>query len=554
MLQDLKVTDVALIEAIELEFGSGFIAVTGETGAGKSVLLGALSILAGNRVSKEAVRQGASSGKVEATLFFEDAQRIDRQLEALELPPTDEGVLLLERSISRGKAGKIRINGATATRSALSALSEHWIDFHGPGEPQRLHSERVQLELLDVYAGLADVLDAYRLDWVEWRKILTEVERLEQAERLDPDEAAFLRQQLAAIDAVKLDQEAIEALERDFNRLDRARELMESASEVARGLDGPRGVSDMVSNLLRRAKALAAIDTEADELVSRLDGLVIEVGDLAGEFRALAEAGDFEPAAAQDIQAKMAAWLELRRRFGPTLDDVRQKRLRLVERLGSQSGVEERVRELRDNAAVVEKRLRKQAEAMTKRRREAAIGLAERVAALLKRLGFKAPRFEIAIATIDALTETGSSSCSYRFAPNPGQELMALNKIASSGESARVMLALKTVLAELDQTPVLVFDEVDANVGGEIGAEVGTELSRLGDGHQVFCITHLPQVAAKGKEHWVVVKHQDEVSTRITIEAIHTSVDARVVELARMLGDRNADSAREHGRRLLGGV
>lgn len=248
----------------------------------------------------------------------------------------------------------------------------------------------------------------------------------------------------------------------------------------------------------------------------------------------------------------MQAWLSVKRRHGPTIADVIAKHRALCERLDSQGNIEERLESLREQADQALARLREEAAILRRERLRAAKALSTRAAKLLTRLGFKKADFSIEIIDEPEPTPHGDTGCRFLFSPNTGQKPLPLNKIASSGESARVMLALKAILAEADATPLLVFDEVDANVGGEIGAEVGRELASLAGNHQVLCVTHLPQVAACASQHLLVEKSQNGDRTEVSIREIHSDPDMRVTEIARMLGDRKSASARHHAKELLG--
>lgn len=553
MLEELQVSNLALMASASLPFEAGFTAVTGETGAGKSVLLGAFGILAGNRVDKTVIRQGVEACEVAATFYFSDAEAINDVLETLDLPACEEGALVLRRVIRRERGAKIQVNGAMATLAALQQLSEHWIDFHGPGEPQKLFKSHYQLELLDGYARLLDERSGYEAAYAKWRACLQEAEQLRQAERLSEDEQDFLKQQLARIDAVEVSEAAISALERDFQRLDKARELAELSAQLSEGLTGDSGVVIPLGALQRAAQELAQIDAETSPLAERLDAVIIELQDLAAEYGQLADFADIEPEAAEALQQRMAAWLELKRKYGPEPVQVLEQRQEMADKLAAQGDTEGTLARLAAEAATMEQTLRKQAAKLTQQRRQVADRLSEEVRRLLVKLGFKKAGFMIEIIDEPELSAQGNSSCSFCFSPNAGQELLPLNRIASSGETARVMLALKAVMAKADKTPLLVFDEVDANVGGEIGAEVGRELAALSGDHQVLCVTHLPQVAAQAQQHLVVVKDQDEESTSVSISSIHEDVPSREAELARMLGDRSSASAREHARALLQG-
>lgn len=550
MLHYLRIENLALMDAVSLEFGGGFTAVTGETGAGKSVLLGALSMLAGNRVERTAIRQGAEQCLVEAQLHLPDAQEVNTLLEEAGLPVCEEGALVLRRTLSRNKPGRVVINGALATLTTLQELGGHWVDFHGPGEPQKLFHQGNQLAMLDLFARNEPLLREYRELFAERAALLRQMEQMRNAERLSEEEAEFLRTQIVAMDAVELDDASIEALERDFKRLDKARELSDLATNLSAGLSGHgNSAAERISMLLKPARELASLDPEADALLARLDALVIEAEDLSQEYAGIADSVDFDEQTATDLQERMHSWLQLRRKYGPLAENVRQKRAALAHRLESQSDVEATLARLEAQVKVKETGLRKLADQLRLVRQKSASALAAEVRKLLGKLGFAQAGFSIEVTVEKDLRPHGHSSCNFLFAPNAGQDALPLNKIASSGETARVMLALKAVLAQMDATPLLVFDEVDANVGGEIGAQVGRELAALAGSHQVFCVTHLPQVAACARQHFVVTKTQDSKHTSVSIARIDSG--RREAELARMLGDRNSDSALQHARQLL---
>ncbi len=552
MIRRLQIRDLALMDRTSLELGAGFTVVTGETGAGKSVLLGALSLLAGNRAAKTIVRKGAEECSVEAELETDGDKRFDEVLKTLDLPACDDGLLILKRSVHATKSGRISINGGSATLSQLQQLGELWIDFHGPGEPQKLMRAETQLEMLDLHAGLAAPLATYRAGWRQRNELLREAAEAATAERLSEDEAAFLRSQLEKLDSLDLSEEAITKLERDHARSSRAQELAALLGQLEAGL-GSDGLGEVMPKLLKAGDDVARIDEEASALRDRLNSLAAEAEDIRADFARLGRGLSSDDESAAELDGKMNLWLEFRRKYGPGADSVREKREALRRRLASQGDVEARVAKLKAEAAKVEKDLRKQADVLRAARTKAADKLAAAARKMLGSLGFKKADLRIEVATAE-LGPHGADAVRFLFCPNAGQDLLPLDQIASSGEAARVMLALKTVLAAVDRTPVLVFDEVDANVGGEIGAQVGRELAALGKGHQVFCVTHLPQVAALGHSHLVVTKTQDDKSTTVEIAPVHGKRKDRESELARMLGDRASKVALSHARELLDGA
>ena len=552
MLKYIRIKNLALLEEVTLEFESGFTAVTGETGAGKSVLLGALGLLSGARTDKGVIRQGQDLLEVEAALYFADALLIDKLLEAAGLPTCEDGLLLLQRTIHHSKIPRIQINGSLATLAQLQALGESWIDFHGPGEPQKLFQEKRQLEMLDTYAGNVGELAAFALSFEEWRKALREIETLETGERLDVDELDFVRKQIKKIDAVDVSEDTIEELERDYNRISSAQELVSLASACSEGMIGEQSANDLLGGVLLRLEEMVELDEGSQSLLERARSLQIELQDLGEELGHLVNDYDFDPEAIEAATERMNLWQELRRKYGGSVEAVLSKREELAQKIEIQGDLEGILAKKRKASVDLEAELEKQAQKLTASRRKSAKILAQKAADLLQALGFKKARLEIELIADAKLHDYGDSHCQFLFAPNAGQNLQPLNKIASSGETARVMLALKTVLAEADATPLLVFDEVDANVGGEVGRAVGAELARLAKKHQVLCVTHLPQVASLAHNHYVVTKSQDKDSTAVNIASLGDSRSDRLEELARMLGDRKSASARAHAEELLG--
>jgi DNA repair protein RecN (Recombination protein N) len=552
MLQSLRIRNLALLEEVALDFEAGFTAVTGETGAGKSILLGALSLLAGERADKTIIRQGAASCDAEAALFFEDSRRIDTALTELELPPCEEGLLLLRRSIARDKAPKITVNGSLATLAALQRLGEHWIDFHGPSEPRRLLKENCQLELLDLFGRAEGALAVYQQSYGAWRELRAERDRIAGETRLSPDQIDFLQQQLARIDALDLSEGAIEMLERDFARMSRAQELLGLTQAVEEGLTGDGGVQAVLAGLLREARQIEAIDAASKPLADRLGSVAVEISDLATEFSSLAQQLQFDPEQAEELGRQMNTWLELKRKHGADAAAVIAARDEMRRRLEVQGDVEGALARLDQQIAVAERTARKDAEALRVLREKAARELAKVAAKSIAQLGFKRADFRVRLVPQNELGPMGDCGAEFLFSPNVGEPVLPLNRVASSGELARVMLALKTVLADLDEVPLLVFDEVDANVGGEIGKVVGEKMAGIARHHQVLCVTHLPQVAAQATCHLVVKKDQSKDRAVVSIEPIQASRSARVTELARMLGDSRAKSALAHAEELLG--
>src|SRR5882757_1411625 len=397
MLQSLRIRNLALLAEVELDFETGFTAVTGETGAGKSILLGALSLLAGARADKTIIRQGAPATEVEAALFFADSRKVDAALTRLDLPPCDDGVLILKRSLPRDKAPRLSVNGSMATLTALQELGEYWIDFHGPGEPRRLLKEGCQRELLDLFAKNEAALDQYQKTYRHWRELVDERERLLGAEKLSADQLDFLKIQLGKIDALDLTEEAVAELERDFQRQNSAQEIISLASGLSHGLSGDDGLLGRLSTILREARQLESLDAASKPLADRLQSAAVELGDLDAEFASLASSLNFDPEQAEALQGRMNSWLELKRKYGAKIEAVLAARDEMRRKLELQSDVEGSLAKL-DQQVVDALKAAKKAAAELRATREKAAQQLSRVAGKVSvQLGFKKADFRVAL-------------------------------------------------------------------------------------------------------------------------------------------------------------
>lgn len=550
-MEFLKIENLALLERAEVDFRQGFTVVTGETGAGKSVLLGALSMLAGARKGREIVGGYSDTCRVEAVLRFADTSEIDALLESAGLPPCEDGALLIARTISATKPAKAFVNSSPASLSFLAELGKLWIDFHGPGEPQKLFSGKNQLAMLDTFAGDGVETAEYMNLYGERKQTLSALEKLEQGGSLGADEVEFLKSRIAAIDAVNPTEDSVAELEKQSKIAESASDITEKSAAAAESINGDGGALASIAAAAKCGAEIARFSPEAKALCERLSGAALELSDIAAEYENLARSSDMDEAQIAQIREKMTDWLGLCRKYGGSVESVLAARAEMAEKIEMQSDVKASAQKLRERAEELAAKLEPIANRIFSLRTAAAKKLAAEAAEVLLSLGFKNARLDIGLARTAEPSPDCGSFCEFAFSANPGQPLRPLAKIASSGELARVMLALKTVLADTDSTPILVFDEVDANVGGEIGAEVGKLLARLARSHQVFCITHLPQVAACADSHFLVEKTQTETDTSVSISEIDSDAQRRVSELARMLGDRHSQSALEHARKLL---
>lgn len=551
MIEFLKISNLALLEGANIEFSDGFTAVTGETGAGKSVMLGALSLLAGNRCGREIIREGADTCKVEALLSFPDTSEIDAFLEENGLGKCEDNTLVLARTISREKSGRAFVNGTLAPLSALAELGSKWIDFHGPREPQKLFSLKNQLAMLDNFCGCGQAKEKYLSLYKERAAVLADIQSLKSSKKLTPSEIEFLRSQIDSIDALDPTDENIAELEQTSKTAEMASEIAEKSNAIYDLIEGENGATSAMAQANRLASDLDAAGENAANLTRRLENVSVELSDIAEEYERLARSCDMSEEEIASVRARMSDWLSLSRKYGASPELVRAARDEMARKIEMQSDVGASIKKLEEREAEILEALKPVAAEILKARKSGAKKLAQEAGKVLERLGFKNASFTIAVEAQSEPSPDCGSACEFLFSANAGKSAQPLAKIASSGELARVMLALKTVLAQADGTPVLVFDEVDANVGGEIGAEVGRELAKLAENRQVFCVTHLPQVAAQAHSHFLVEKTQTQNSTSVSITQIAGDKRRRISELARMIGDRTSDSAIAHAQKLL---
>ena len=551
MLRSLRIRNLALVEELEWELPAGFTAVTGETGAGKSVILGALKFLLGERADRGVVRAGASSAGIEAVFSLGETKEIDSLLEESGIDPCQEGELILKRTIAAegsGTSGRQFINGSPCNLSVLKELGTRLVDLHGPHDHQSLFSRREQTLLLDRYCEALPLREAYlecrdavfaaKRDLEDLEASAGGMERIEQL-RLEVDEI---------ISANLLEGEE-ESLNARYKAASNSRRLIElSASAVTRLDDEDRGASPALSETARLLRELGRLDERSSCHLETLERITGDLDSLISDLRDYAETIEVDATELQQLEDRLNLLATLRRKYGPSLSDVIARGASsaiLLEKLSGfedlKSAAEKKVSEAKAGLLVA-------AEKLGAKRTQGAGKLSKIVARQLADLGFKQAGFEISLEKQEEPGPDGGEVAEFLFAPNPGEPVQNLRSIASSGEISRVMLALKSSLAGQDKIPLLVFDEIDANVGGEIATMVAAKMRELGSGHQVLCITHLPQVAAAASSQFMVIKSVHEGRTETTLSAVKGS--NRISEIARMLGGVTA-SAKAHAEALI---
>lgn len=551
MLSLLKIKNLALVDDLTWELAPGLVAVTGETGAGKSIIVGALKLVLGERADRTLIRTGEDACTVEASFHLQDVRAVDAVLDEAGLDKCEGGQLLVKRVVSASGTNKQFVNCSPVTINVLKGIGEFLVDLHGPHDHQSLNSRERQLEMLDKYAGIEEPVAKFSDAWRQWRAVLAELEELEHSERASQQQIDMLRHQIDEIAAAKLkpgEDEEIEAKHRVAANSARLGELCGGIME--RLGDGEESVMHALRDVGKRVHELEKIDPASAKLFEEFESAQIALREIESAVRDYAEELELDPREFDRLEERMAALQMLKRKYAPSIAGVLEFQAECEAKLAKIEGRGEEIERLKKAAGERRAEVDKLGRTVTKKRNDAAPKLAKEIAAHLADLGFKRSVFEAQLSPLPDPQRQGFEEVDFLFAPNPGEPLKPLRLTASSGEMSRVLLAVKSALARQDAVPLLVFDEIDANVGGNIAEAVGRKMSELGRTHQVIAITHLPQVASLAKSHFVVNKEIEGRRTRSTIHEV--AGDERLDELARMLGG-SAQSARKHAESLLAG-
>jgi DNA repair protein RecN (Recombination protein N) len=547
MLTELRVKNLAIIESVTLPLAAGFNVLSGETGAGKSIIVGALGLLLGDRASADDVRAGADRASVEGTFDIADRPELQALLDARGIE-VDEGRVVLKREVAAGGRGRAWINGTTVTAAVLADVGRSLVTVHGQHEAETLLDAESQRRILDAFGGAGELAD--RLGRSHEALMTISRERTElAARRADAERRAdYLRHVAGEIEAAALIAGEDARLDEEVHVLGHAEELRQLAAAMSTALDDT--VLAELGAMQRHLAALRRIDPSLDGLQELLDSGYYALEELGRAITAYEQGIELDPERLADIERRRDLVFRLIKKYGGSLESAietgRQARseLELIDSAAFDLAQLDR----RESAARAE--LVADATRLTAARREAAERLAVAVDEVLPALGMADGRFDVALMPRDDVGAAGAEDVEFRVGLNVGHDMRPLTRVASGGELSRVMLALETILARVDHVPTLVFDEVDAGIGGRVALQVGDTMRRVADHHQVFAITHLPQIAARAHHHMVV---QKGARGGVTTADVATVVgEDRVTEIARMLGgDAESDVSRAHASELL---
>ncbi len=562
MLSELHLEDFVLFRNASLVFGPGLTVVSGETGSGKSLLVEALSLLLGARARSESIRSGADRSRLTAAFDLSAADGLAEALRALEIEPDEEGQLLIERTLRRDAPSRLAVGGRPVTAQTVRSAAECLLDIAAQNEHSRLHETAYQRQILDRFGGLSPEADAYaeafrRAASLARRLTAGDAERARVAQRLRE-----VRQNLADLRAAAYDADTDADLEQRIQSLSNASAITELAVRGEEVLyEGEEAVQDRLGALARECADLAGVHPPFRETVERLDAATAEIGEAVRTLRLAAEDVDAAPGALEEALERAEFLKRLARRFGVGPEELPgiEARLAAEEEELADWGLDTEA--LRSELARLLAETARLGKKLRRSRERAASGLARAVAAHLADLGMPRATFDIALrplwseedpaeSLVERATAEGLEEVIFRIAPNPGEPLSELARTASGGEMARAMLAIKCAVADVHTPPVLLFDEIDAGIGGRLGDAVGRKLRELARGRQVIAITHLPQIAAYAGTHLKVTKNVRKGRTVAEVACLEG--DARVEEMAEMIqGARRSETTRRQAEEML---
>ena len=553
MLDELRIDNFAIIDQLEITFDPGFITFTGETGAGKSIIIDAVELLLGGRAEVSMIRSGAKRAMIEATFQIPTSNRdaIQTILEREDLFD-DPGIFTIGREIRIGGRSVARINGRNVSASLLKEIGELLVDLHGQSEHLSLLRVREHLNLLDRYAGDEKLRENYTRVYQNLVSVNRELTGLRQAESESARQIDVLNYQINEIESARLEAGEEENLVSERNRLANAENLASSTQQALIKLDEGTpespSVTDLLGQILDEIKEVSRIDASQISLIESFQSTFSTLTDLSRELRNYFDGIEFNPARLNQVEERLEMISNLKRKYGDTIPAILDYFEGALEKKETITHAGERIAELDQLKSKLLINLGKSGQALSEIRHRAAEDMDREIETELDELNMSGARFKvdfqekidpegvpISDGRVVAYDATGIEQIEFLIAPNPGEGLKPLVKIASGGETSRLMLALKNVLARADNIPILIFDEIDQGIGGRVGTVVGYKLWLLSRHHQVLCITHLPQLAAFGEQHLQVSKQIQD--GRTITRVIDLDEENRLPELAQMLGD-----------------
>ena len=549
MISQLTIKNFGLFDHITIDFSRGLNILTGETGAGKSILIDGLRYALGERLDPSQIRDPQQPCAVEAV--FEISKNLLNDYEALlEFLPEKETSLIINRAYLPDGRNRAKINGLSVTLTQLKELGNHLLDFHGPHDHQMLLSSDAHLSMLDRLSDIDALKNEYSEIYRKYLELSREQEKLKELSSSRERDIEILKHQIRELEQVPLEEEKYTELLEKQSRLNNSEKLYERASQLINTLENDEsGISQAITKAFPYTRLLNNIDPATSVLTENLSHIQEKSDEILSYLRSYLENLSFEPREANEINRLCDIYFELKRKYGPALEEVKKFYQAAKEKYDTLVNLEINSNELNEKINSLEKELRQSAQKITKKRKATADGLKETIEKELKELGIIHARFECRIEKAE-LNPDGQDQVIFYISPNAGEDLKPLAEIVSSGEAARLMLALKKALIKVDPIPVLIFDEIDAQIGGRLGTITGKKLKELSADRQVILITHLPQIASFADTHFKIYKKVENNRTTTVIEELDAG--AKIKEIAKMMsGEKESAIALTHAQEML---
>lgn len=560
MLIQLEVENVAIIEKINISMQEGFTVITGETGAGKSIVIDSLNALLGSRVSRELIRSGAEKAFVQGLFSYvsDNDNKFNELLESMGIEPQDDGSLLISRTFTESGKNICRVNGTMVTVGMLKEIGTKLVDIHGQHDNQSLLRAEMHIELLDLFAGdkLAAEKAEYQASLRELNSLKTKLRALTGVDKERERTIDILRFQIDEIEAARLFIGEDIELESKSKILTHSEDIISAFSNAYQWLRGEDGENnsalDKIGFSLDAIRRIRDLNPDYMNISDILEDINEKLTDLSREIRIIRDETEYDPNLHKNIEERISLIQGLKRKYGETIEDILNFLNDAKERLDEIERSEELIFKLRKEIETAEESLHKRCEVMNKLRKEAAKKLEDGILKELKDLEMPKTQFEVSILSCpeEGFTENGTDKVEFLFSPNMGEQLKPLSKIASGGEMSRVMLAIKTILADIDAIPTLVFDEIDTGVSGKAASKLGEKLRTVAKNHQVICITHHAQIASQANTHFLIEKEEKSGRTLTLVKQLEGS--DRENEIIRLLsGEHATEAAKKLARELL---
>ncbi|MGQ9556638.1 MAG: DNA repair protein RecN [Desulfurispora sp.] len=556
MLYSLEVDNFGIIDHLEVEFSSGLNVLTGETGAGKSIILEALQAGLGQRAASEVVRSGAPYARVQIACALPETAEVQELLAGADIEPDEDRTLLLQREIKAGGRQVYKINGQAVTAQFYRQIGSQLVDLHGQHEQQALLQPARHSRILDLFAGepLPEYLQELQSCTREWQQVQQKITDLQQRSAEAARQLDLLQYQIAEIDAASLMPGEEEQLQQERDRLLHAGRLAEAATRAYQYIYGGSrsggAAVDALAAAIRELESVAVYDSAPGQWRDLLTGHLYTLEETAREIRKYSEQLESDPARLEEVQNRLDQIKKLQRKYGATVEQILDYRQRVEQERQELQSSEQLLEELQGRSRELEERWRQAAARVSGLRRQAAGRLEDLVSSELAGLEMAHVVFRVCFQEMAEISPAGREKAEFYLSPHPGEELRPLHRIASGGEMSRIFLVLKSVLAEALGVPTLVFDEIDAGIGGRTLQAVAEKIADLARYRQIICVTHAAAIAALADKHFYIFKQekQGRLQTMVTV----LDREQRVQELARMLGGRNTSPAvLEHARQML---